>query len=215
MTRATPSEPALRRSLTAGLEQLATTLEDAAVDQLLAYLAELERWNRAYNLSGIRDPEAMVHRHLLDALSIRPFLEGERIADVGSGAGIPGLPLAVAEPARRFWLIDSGGKKARFLRHAVRTLGLANVEVVEARVEAFAPAALLHTVTARAFAAPDKLARLARHLLAPGGRLLAMQGPGSGADVELPGFAGVEEVTLQVPGAEGARKLIMATRTED
>src|SRR5204862_2478550 len=131
---------------------LGVRLTDADAGRLLALLEELARWNRRYNLTGVRTLGAMVTHHLLDSLAIHPDLEGTRIADVGTGAGFPGLPLAVANPARHFTLIDSTAKKIRFASHAAETLGLANVTALQARVETVRPAGGLDTVGARAFA---------------------------------------------------------------
>jgi 16S rRNA (guanine527-N7)-methyltransferase len=144
--------------------------------RLLELLDELSHWNRAYNLTAVTTPAEMITHHLLDSLAIHPDLRGERIADVGTGAGFPGLPLALVNPARHFTLIDSSHKKVRFVEHAVRTLGLANVTALRARAESLVPEVPFDTVTARAFAPlPELLARVAR-LTAPGGRVLAMKG---------------------------------------
>ena len=155
---------------------LGVRLTDADAGRLLALLEELARWNRSYNLTGIRTLGAMVTHHLLDSLAIHPDLEGTRIADVGTGAGFPGLPLAVANPARHFTLIDSTAKKIRFVSHAAETLGLANVTALQARVETMHPAVAFDTVVARAIAPLPKLLAQVRGLVAAHSRLLAMKG---------------------------------------
>lgn len=197
--------------LLAGL--LALRLDPGLAAPLLRYLGELVLWNKAYNLTAVREPAEMVTRHLLDSLVVLPHVEG-RVVDVGTGAGLPGIPLALANPALHVTLLDSNGKKARFLRHAQRTLPLTNVEVVEARAEAFVPPALFDTVISRAFAAlPDFLAATAR-LGAKNGRWLAMKGKLDAQELAEvpPGFRVEQEVQLKVPGLDEERHLIIATR---
>ena len=191
---------------------LNVSLGDAQADLLVLLLDELERWNMAYNLTSIRGREAMITHHLLDSLSIHEHLRGTRIADVGTGAGFPGLPLAVASPQRQFTLLDSSGKKVRFVAHAARELGLGNVEAVQARVEDFKPGAPFDTVTARAFAAlPDLLAGV-RAICGPGTRVLAMKGRHPRAELEAirPPWRVLETIPLEVPGLAEARHLVIA-----
>ena len=126
----------LRQRLCAGLAALQLDLPEAAIARLLAYVDLLARWNATYNLSAVRDPLEMIARHLLDSLAIVPYVRGGTLADLGSGAGLPGIPLAIVAPQQQVTLVDSNGKKTRFLRAAVRELGLANVRVAERRVEA-------------------------------------------------------------------------------
>jgi 16S rRNA (guanine527-N7)-methyltransferase len=184
---------------------VALTQQDAA--RLFALLDELAHWNRTYNLTAVTARAQMVTHHLLDSLAIHPDLRGERIADVGTGAGFPGLPLALVNPARHFTLIDSGGKKVRFVAHAVRTLGLGNVEVLQARAESFTPAHPFDTVTARAFAPLPELLERAGRLCAPDGQVLAMKGKWPEEELAaLPSpwrLAGARQ--LAVPGLEEAR----------
>ncbi len=203
----------IKQSITAGVEQLGVALPDPAIERLVAYLALLERWNRAYNLTAVRDPDAMVIRHLLDSLSVLPWLEGPRILDVGSGAGLPGIPLAVARPALAFCLLDSNGKRTRFLTQAVAELQLKNVEIVRCRAEDYQPAWRFNSVVSRAFATLADLLSSAGRLCAPNGRLLAMKGVFP--DDELarlpPGYLLSGVYPLRVPNLEAERCLVHLT----
>src|SRR5579875_1371563 len=166
--------PALHRQLEQGLDALGLALPASAIERLLDYQALLERWNGAYNLTAVRDPAEMVTRHLLDSLAILPFVAGASLADLGTGPGLPGIPLAIAAPGRQVLLVDSNGKKVRFLREAIRALRLEGVRAVQSRVEQVD--GQFDCITARAFASlPDMLA-WGGHLLAPAGRWLAMKG---------------------------------------
>ena len=187
---------------------IALTEKDAA--RLCALLDELTRWNRTYNLTAIRNPEEMLTHHLLDSLAIHADLVGEHIADVGTGAGFPGLPLALVQPARRFTLIDSNGKKIRFVAHAARLLGLANVEVWQGRVEALAPACPFDTVVARAFAPLPELLQKVAPITGPATRVLAMKGKRPDQEMAaLPrGWRLVAARPLSVPGLSESRCLI-------
>ena len=186
---------------------LEVTLSDESAARLLSLLDELERWNRTYNLTAVTGREEMITHHLLDSLAISPDLAGTRIADVGTGAGFPGLPLAIANPARRFTLIDSSGKKTRFVSHAARTLGLANVTVVQARAGTLTPGEPFDTVTARAFAPLPRLLGEVAPLCGPATRVLAMKGRWPEEEVrELPPawrLAGSRQIT--VPGLDAER----------
>jgi len=159
-----------------GLPTAGVDADPRLVGRFAHFLRLLEKWNRAYNLTAVRDPAEMVPLHVLDSLSVRPFLRGERIADVGTGAGLPGIPLALTEPGRRFTLVDSGGKKIRFVRHAIGELELGNAEAVQARVPAWEPDALFDTIVCRAFSALPEFVASCGALLRPGGCLLAMKG---------------------------------------
>jgi len=187
-------------------------LPDNAQAKLLAYLDLLAKWNRTYNLTAVRDPGDMVSRHLLDSLAVLPFVHGTNLADLGSGAGLPGIPLAIARPDLAVTLIESNGKKARFLREAIRSLPLANVSVAQARVQDTAGA--FDTVTARAFASLHDMLAWAGHLLAPGGRWLALKGLADPAELDaIPvGFRVVAVHELQVPDTDGERRVIELAR---
>jgi 16S rRNA (guanine527-N7)-methyltransferase len=164
----------LQTRLLAGITQLGLHVPEPAPGLLLAYLEQLHKWNKAFNLSGIRDPETMLSHHLLDSLSLLPYIDGLRVADVGTGAGLPGLPLAICLPEVHFLLIDSNSKKTRFIFQTVAQLGLGNVEVVHGRVEDYAPDPVVDIVVSRAFASLSDFIGACRHLL--GTKLLAMKG---------------------------------------
>ena len=200
---------ALAARLRSGLLQL--ELQPQGLEEpLLAYLALLRKWNKAYNLSAVRDPEEMVTRHLLDSLVILPFLRGPRLLDVGTGAGLPGIPIAIARPELAVVLLDSNGKKTRFLRQVVLEMGLRNVEVVDQRVESYQPADAFSDITSRAFSELGEFIRLTRSLLAPGGHWLAMKGRLDQNELaEIGAERGKLHVhQLRVPGLDAERHLI-------
>lgn len=205
----------LSARLEQGVAELGLEARQLPLAGLLDYLELLVRWNAAYNLTAVRDPEAMVAYHLLDSLSLLPYLDGlegtsRRGMDMGTGAGLPGMVLALARPDWHWVLLDSNSKKTRFLQQVRMQLNPGNVEVVRDRISEFAPASLFDVITARALASLDKLSRWSQPLLAPGGRLLAMKAaPDAG---ELDGVVGmsvdyrVEQLT--VPGIDGPRSVI-------
>jgi 16S rRNA (guanine527-N7)-methyltransferase len=188
---------------------VALTEHDAA--RLRQLLEELAHWNRRFNLTGITDPEGMVSHHVLDSLAVHRYLHGDRIADVGTGAGFPGLPLALVNPERRFTLIDSNGKKIRFVSHAVRTLGLMNVEPLQARAEALRPERPFDTVLARAFAPLPELLAAVAPLCGSGTQVLAMKGkwPQEELAAVPRSWRVADSHTLTVPGLPEARCLIV------
>ncbi|HEY6942856.1 16S rRNA (guanine(527)-N(7))-methyltransferase RsmG [Dokdonella sp.] len=199
----------LRQRLGAGLAALRLELPAAAVERLLDYVELLQRWNATYNLSAVRAPVDMVTRHLLDSLAVAPYVRGATLADLGTGAGLPGIPLAIAAPERAVTLVDSNGKKTRFLRAAVRELHLANVSVAEARVESMR--GRFDCITARAFATLADMLAWGGHLLAPGGLWLALKGrhPQDEIDALPPGFSVEAVVPLAVPGLEAERHVVI------
>lgn len=200
----------IEQSILEGSERLGVRLPAEAADRLGAYLSLLERWNRAYNLTAVRDPEAMVVRHVLDSLSILPWLRGPRVLDVGSGAGLPGIPLAIARPEHEFCLLDSNGKRTRFLIQVAAELRLGNAEVVRGRVEDYRPKAPFDSVVSRAFATLAALVADAGRLCVPGGRLLAMKGVFPDDELaRLPsGYSVVGVYPLRVPSLDAERHLV-------
>lgn len=211
---------ALPKQLGAGIRALGLDLSAECQKTLLAYQAELLKWNGAYNLTAIRDPEESVTKHLLDSLSILPLLNdpalalpGPRLLDVGAGAGLPGLVLAIANPALRVTTLDSNGKKTRFMRHAVRALKLENVEVEEGRVEAFQPEQRFDCVVSRAFASLNDFFDKTTHLLAGGGVWVAMKGKLDAKEAaEIPVDVEIRKShRLHVPGLNEDRHAVVAT----
>lgn len=200
----------MRSLLRDGLAALALDLDDHQVELLLRYLGLLTKWNRAFNLTAVDDPVEMVSRHLLDSLSIAPYLVGERFIDVGTGPGLPGIPLAIALADKHFTLLDSNGKRVRFLFQVKTELGLGNVSEVQARAESYRPERLFDGVISRAYSAIETMISSTANLLADGGRFYAMKG--RYPDGELSALAKPYNVTgthrLQVPGIDGERHLI-------
>jgi 16S rRNA (guanine527-N7)-methyltransferase len=203
--------------LAAGAQGLGLNLSVGQSQQLLDLLSELADWNTRFNLTAIDDPAEGVRKHLLDSLSIHACLQGRSVADVGSGAGFPGLPLAIVDPQREFTLIEATGKKARFLEHARRRLHLDNVRVINSRAEQFKPAQRFDTVIARALGKLTEFIRVAGHLAAPGGRLLAMKGQFPAAELqELPqGWQATLVQRLVVPGLDAQRHLVELQKKAD
>ncbi len=207
----------LEARLNKGLQSLNLSLEQPAIDKLLAYVELLERWNKAYNLTAVRDPEQMVSRHLLDSLALLPWLTGDSLLDIGSGAGLPGVPLAIARPDLEVTLLDSLGKRCRFLRQVRRELGLKNVRVVEARSEDWQTDAPPAIITARAVAALPLLLEQTGHLFAADTQMLAAKGRWPADELaNLPDdFKLQESVKLNIPGVEAERHLLIITRKQD
>jgi 16S rRNA (guanine527-N7)-methyltransferase len=200
--------------LRAGTAELGLAPSAEACERLLDYVELLVRWNATYNLTAVRDPVEMIGRHLLDSLAVAPYVRGDTLADLGSGAGLPGIPLAILEPARQHVLIDSNGKKTRFLREAVRTLALDNVRVEQARVEDVR--GQFDCITARAFATLTDMLALGGHLLAPNGLWLALKGQLHADEITAvpDGFQVADVHPLAVPGLGAARHLVIIRRTQ-
>lgn len=209
-TKAQPDPQTLRwqSELSDGLQQMQLDLSAHQQHQLLEYLQLLVKWNSVFNLTAIRDPDEMVSRQLLDSLSILPWVRGTNVLDVGTGAGLPGIPLAIALPEIDFTLLDSNGKKTRFLQQVAAQLGLNNVRVVNQRVESFSDAKGFDIITSRAFSALVDFITGTRHLLAAGGAWLAMKGLADKETLELPEDIESRVHALFVPGCEGQRHLL-------
>lgn len=200
-----------------GARALALDLDEAQLARLVAHLDLLDDWNTRMNLTAIRDRPSQLTKHLLDSLAVLPYLQGERIADVGSGAGFPGIPLAIIEPHRHFTLIESTGKKCRFLEHVRDTLELKNVEVVQSRAEGYKPEVRFDTVIARAVGPIADLVKVAGPLVVGGGRLLAMKGryPEAELAAKLNGWKVASVHPLTVPGLGEERHLVELVRSHD
>ena len=209
----------VREDLEAGLQALA--LDPALAAPLMRYLGLLLRWNAAYNLTAIRDPREMVGKHLLDALSMASYVGPDAgigsLADLGTGPGLPGVPLALVHPALQVVLVESNGKKARFLREVVRTLGLANASVAESRIEALRRPGEFQAITARALATLPQILAFGGHLLAPGGVLLAMKGARPDEEIQaLPAAWALRALhPLRVPGLDAERHLVVIGRRDE
>ncbi len=196
--------------LAAGARDLGIALEADRCETLLKLVDELEFGNAQFNLTAIRDRLGMLRKHVLDSLSLQPYLRGERVADIGTGAGFPGLPLAVVNPQRRFTLVEATGKKARFVEQTAERLGVDNVQVVHSRAESYRPFELFDTVAARALSSLADFAAYAGHLCAPDGRLLAMKGKRPDEEISaLPkAFRVLAVHRLKVPGLDDERHLV-------
>jgi 16S rRNA (guanine527-N7)-methyltransferase len=201
----------LTAALARGAATLGVGLDEAALSRLMRLSAELLRWNKAYNLTAITDPQAVLTHHLLDSLAVAADLQGDTVADVGTGAGFPGLPLAIVQPARQFTLIDAVDKKLRFIDHSARELGLANVKTLHARVETLR-AGPFDTVIARAFAPLPKMLALVAPLCDAHTRVLAMVGrwpPPDAAEAVIPAqWRLVSERPIEVPGLGAERHIL-------
>lgn len=201
-------------TLADGIEALGIGLSSAQIAQLDGYLDLLEKWNRVYNLTAIRERAQMVTHHVLDSLAVLPHLRGPRVLDVGSGGGLPGIPVAIARPDLDVTLLDANHKKSAFLNQAAAELRLANVHVAAQRVESWDTAQRFDTIVSRAFADLGEFATVAGRLLGEGGCLAAMKGVHPFEEIErLPqGYVVREVIRLQVPGLDAERHLVMIGR---
>ena len=203
--------------LSQGALELGVELSAQQHEQLLAYLALLIKWNKAYNLTAVRDPNEMVSRHLLDSLSVVPFVSeaGDNWLDVGSGGGMPGIPLAILFPERQFTLLDSNGKKTRFLTQVKLELKLGNLQVIHSRVEAFTPAVPFNGICSRAFSSLEDFSNWTRHLGDGNTQWLAMKGVHPDDELQaLPAdFRLTATHVLKVPGCQGQRHLLILRRS--
>lgn len=207
--------PQHAEELTLGARELGVDLTEAQHEKLLGYLALLIKWNKAYNLTAVRDPDEMVSRHLLDSLSVVPFIEGKRQLDVGSGGGMPGIPLAILFPDMKVTCLDSNGKKTRFLTQVKLELKLDNLEVIHSRAEAFKPQVPFTGIISRAFSSLEDFTQWTRHMGDKETRWLAMKGLHPADElVALPADFHLESAqALAVPGCQGQRHLLILRRT--
>jgi 16S rRNA (guanine527-N7)-methyltransferase len=209
--------PRHAEELSQGARELGVELSAQQHEQLLAYLALLIKWNKAYNLTAVRDPDEMVSRHLLDSLSVVPFVTelGDNWLDVGSGGGMPGIPLAILFPGRQFTLLDSNGKKTRFLTQVKLELKLANLQVIHSRVEEFRPEQPFSGIVSRAFSSLEDFSNWTRHLGDSETQWLAMKGVHPDDELQtLPAdFRLTASHVLKVPGCQGQRHLLILRRS--
>jgi 16S rRNA (guanine527-N7)-methyltransferase len=204
-------------TLIAGAAQLDLELSERQAAQLIRLLDELDDWNQRMNLTAIRERGAQITKHLLDSLSVQPFLHGERVLDVGTGAGFPGLPLAIVNPQRHFTLLDSTAKKLKFVEYAAALLELPNVQTVHTRAENFRPTERFDIVVSRAVGPIEQFVKWAGHLCVGGGRLLAMKGRDPAAELaKLPsGWKLAAVHRLNVPALDEERHLVEICRSHD
>ncbi|KNC90047.1 16S rRNA (guanine(527)-N(7))-methyltransferase RsmG [Trabulsiella odontotermitis] len=193
------------------LDEAGISLSDHQQQQLVAYVELLNKWNKAYNLTSVRDPNEMLVRHILDSVVVAPHLQGSRFIDVGTGPGLPGIPLAIVLPEAHFILLDSLGKRVRFLRQVQHELKLGNVEPVQSRVEDFPAEPPFDGVISRAFASLNDMVSWCQHLPAPSGRFYALKGHVPDDEIaQLPaGFSVENIIKLQVPELDGERHLVL------
>ena len=205
------NEDQLTRHLHQGLTELGLDPQSCPCEDYLRYIDLLAKWNRAYNLTGVRDKQRMIHAHVLDSLAALPYIRGNRCLDVGTGAGLPGFILALAQPAVHWTLLDANGKKTRFLRQLLFEMKPANVEIVESRAEKFLSSVAYSSIISRAFGSLTDFYRAVEHLLQPDTLLLAMKGRAPAAELreaaELSLSVSVEAV--QVPGIDAHRSMVI------
>jgi len=204
----------LLEQLNALLSKTDITLTENQKQQLVDYVGLLDKWNKAYNLTSVRDPKEMMVKHILDSLVVAPHLKGKHYIDVGTGPGLPGIVLAIALPDTEFVLLDSLGKRVRFLTQVKHALGLKNVTPVQSRVEEYQPSVKLDGVLSRAFASLQDMVQWCTHLIDTSGRFLALKGMYPQDELNsLPDGISIEQnITLQVPNLEGERHLIILTK---
>jgi len=198
------------------LGQANIRLSSEKSERLLSLVSLLNKWNKAYNLTAVRDPKQMLSRHIIDSLVILPYLSGQSFIDVGSGPGLPGLPLAIVEPDKNFVLLDSLGKRIRFIRQACHELKLTNVTAVQSRVEDYQPSTPFDGVISRAFASLSDMLMWCKHLPAEHGKFLALKGQYPHDELaQLPSHIQVQSIVkLDVPGVEGERHLVLLTQQQ-
>jgi len=204
-------ESELSKKLEILLKQTALSITDQQKNQLVQLVLLLNKWNKAYNLTSVRDPQEMLVKHILDSVVVSPYLQGEHFIDVGTGPGLPGLPLAIINPNKQFFLLDSLGKRISFIRNAVRELGLTNVEPVLSRVEEFQPDHQFDGVLSRAFASLKDMTDWCHHLPNENGLFYALKGQYHTEEVEEldTKFSIQQVIKLNVPELEGERHLVL------
>ena len=197
-------------------QQIGISLSDTQISQLIGYVDLMEKWNRAFNLTGVRHRPELFSRHIVESLAVTPYVVGNTCADIGTGAGLPGVPLAITEPGKTFVLLDSNGKKTRFLLEVKRSLGLSNIEVETARVEKWQPAQRLETVITRAFADLATTIERIEHILHDSGMLFAMKTESAAEEAGSlpPGFELVAQQDVAVPGRDWPFQLLSIKRTK-
>lgn len=201
-----PFASACKAQLEAGLQAMGIVITSHQVEQLLVFLGMLIQWNERFNLTAVRSPIEMVRRHLLDSLSVNEFLFGDAILDVGTGAGLPGIPLSIIRPECSFYLLDSNQKRQIFVSQVIRELSLSNAKAVHSPVEAYQPTQKFSTILTRAFAPLPRMISTTNHLLAPNGHFLAMMGKATPEQLEVPSGYKVDRViSLSVPGESAER----------
>ncbi|MEN9916455.1 MAG: ribosomal small subunit methyltransferase [Pseudomonadota bacterium] len=193
------------------LKQNQLHIDDVTSKKLIEYVLLLHKWNQIYNLTSVRDPLQMLSKHILDSLAISPYLQGPRILDVGSGAGLPGLPLALTHPQYRFALLDSNGKKTRFLTHVMQTLMINNVEIISSRVEKYSPTNCFNCIVSRAFSQLNEFLHKTKHLCCKDGVFLAMKGKYPSEEINALGtdFKLIDTQALQIAGLEQKRHVLI------
>jgi len=196
------------------LDQTDLNVTDFQQKQLIQLVELLNKWNKAYNLTSVRDPKQMLVKHIMDSIVVSPHLQGKRLIDVGTGPGLPGLPLAILNPDKQFVLLDSLGKRLRFIRQALLELGLKNVTAVQSRVEEYQPDEKFDVVLSRAFASLQDMLFWCKHLPNEAGHFLALKGQFPEQEiVQLDKqFKFIESISLQVPSLEGERCLVKVKR---
>ena len=208
------NEAQLTRLLHQGLTALGLDPQSCPCEEYLQYIDLLAKWNRAYNLTGVRDKQRMIHAHVLDSLAALPYIRGNRCLDAGTGAGLPGFILALAQPDVEWTLLDSNGKKIRFLRQLLFEMKVENVEIIQSRAEKFLSSVTYSSIISRAFGTLNVFYGAVEHLLHPGTRVLAMKG--KLPDNELQGVTGLKKYIsvhdLQVPGIDAHRSLVVLER---
>ncbi len=196
-----------REMLITGITRLGLSEDRVKLEKLLNFIELIAKWNKIYNLTAIRDKQEMVKRHILDSLAISPYIRGQRLIDIGTGAGLPGIPLAIFHTEKQFVLLDSNAKKTRFVQQVILELKLSNVSVHQGRVEDFKPKIGFDTVTCRAFSSMDNIARLTRHLFNENGLLLAMKAQKRDEELNALG-KDYRLIALKVPFIEAERCLV-------